>query len=97
VPPLALHTLVQNSVKHVGGRAPRADGDPRPPERATGRLRLGVWDAGAPFRWKPRRPATGSGLQARLTVLSARKERLAVESADGGKAVSLSFPLRSDS
>jgi len=67
-------------------------------EARDGRLRLGVWDAGAPFALEAAPPGHGlDGLQARLTVLYGEEGRLAVESADGGKAVSLSFPLRSDS
>jgi len=98
VPPLALHTLVQNSVKHVAA-ARREPTDIRVrAEARDGRLRLVVWDAGAPFSLETAPPGHGlDGLQARLAVLYGEKATLDVAGADGGKVVSLSFPLRSDS
>ena len=98
VPPLALHTLVQNSVKHVAAARREPTEIRVRAEARDGRLRLVVWDAGAPFALETAPPGHGlDGLQARLGVLYGEEARLAVESADGGKVVSLSFPLRSDS
>jgi sensor histidine kinase YesM len=95
VPPLALHTLVQNSVKHVaaarsGPTEIRVRGEAR-----SGRLWLGVWDAGPPFSLRTIPPGHGlDALRARLHVLYGEEGRLDVEDADGGKVVSLSLPLR---
>src|SRR5712691_4266751 len=98
VPPLALHTLVQNSVKHVAATRREPTEIRVRAEARDGRLRLGVWDGGAPFALEMAPPGHGlDGLQARLAVLNGEEGRLAVESVDGGKIVLLSFPLRSDS
>ena len=95
VPPLALHTLVQNSVKHVAAARGDATEIKIRGERHNGRLRLGVWDTGAPFSVDavPRGHGLDS-LRARLDVLYGDGGRLEVESADGGKVVSISLPLR---
>ena len=95
VPPLALHTVVQNSVKHVA--ATRSDpteirivGDAQ-----DGRLRLGVWDAGGWFALDTVPPGHGlDTLRARLDVLYSGEGRLDVERVDGGKIVSITLPLR---
>jgi sensor histidine kinase YesM len=95
VPPLALHTLVQNSVKHVAAARREATEIRVRAEARDGRLRLGVWDAGEPFALETVPLGHGlDGLRARLAVLYGEHGRLDVEAADGGKVVSLSFPLR---
>ncbi|HMH50132.1 MAG TPA: histidine kinase [Candidatus Acidoferrum sp.] len=95
VPPLALHTLVQNSVKHVAAARREATEIRVRAEARDGRLWLGVWDDGAAFALEAVPPGHGlDGLRARLTVLYGEQGRLDVEAADGGKVVSLSFPLR---
>ncbi len=94
VPPLALHTVVQNSVKHVaaarsGPTEIRIRGEAR-----DGRLRLAVWDAGAWFPLDAVTPGHGlDTLRARLDVLYRGEGRLDVERVDGGKVVSISLPL----
>jgi two-component system, LytTR family, sensor histidine kinase AlgZ len=98
VPPLALHTLVQNSVKHVAAARREPTEIRVRAEARGGRLQLGVWDDGPPFALETAPPGHGlEGLRARLAVLYGEEGTLDVAAADGGKVVSLSFPLRSDS
>jgi len=95
VPPLALHTLVQNSVKHVAAARREPTEIRVRVEARDGRLWLGVWDDGAPFSLAAAAPGHGlDGLRARLAVLYGEDGRLDVEGADGGKVVSLTLPLR---
>jgi sensor histidine kinase YesM len=95
VPPLALHTVVQNSIKHVaaarsGPTEIRVRG-----EAQNGRLRLDVWDAGAWFSLETVPPGHGlDTLRARLDVLYRGDARLEVDRVDGGKVVSISLPIR---
>jgi two-component system, LytTR family, sensor histidine kinase AlgZ len=93
VPLLALHTLVQNSVKHVAA-AGREPTEIRVSAEAHGdRLYLEVWDSGEPFALESAGPGHGlDGLRARLAVLYGEKGRLAVEPAEPGKRVVLSLP-----
>jgi len=95
VPPLALHTVVQNSVKHVAAARSGATEIRVRGEARDGQLRLAVWDAGA---WFPLETVpAGHGLdtlRARLDVLYRGAGRLEVERVDGGKVVSISLPLR---
>jgi sensor histidine kinase YesM len=95
VPPLALHTLVQNSVKHVAAaRREPTEIRVRAQERE-GRLWLGVWDDGAAFSLTDAPAGHGlDGLRARLGVLYGGEGSLDVAGADGGKMVSLTLPLR---
>lgn len=95
VPSLALHTLVQNSVKHVAAARSEPTEIRVRGEARDGRLRLSVWDAGGPFSLRALPPGHGlDALRARLQVLYGEDGRLDVEGADGGKVVSLSLPLR---
>jgi len=95
VPPLALHTVVQNSVKHVAAARSGATEIRVGAETQNGRLRLGVWDAGPWFPLDTVPPGHGlDTLRARLDVLYRGEGRLDVERADGGKVVSISLPLR---
>jgi len=94
VPPLALHTVVQNSVKHVAAARTGATEIRIGAETRNGRLRLGVWDAGPWFSLDT--VPSGHGLdtlRARLDVLYRGEGRLEVERVDGGKVVSISLPL----
>ena len=95
VPPLALHTIVQNSVKHVAAARSGATEIRVGAETQNGRLRLGVWDAGPWFPLDTVPPGHGlDTLRARLDVLYRGEGRLEVERVDGGKVVSISLPLR---
>jgi two-component system, LytTR family, sensor histidine kinase AlgZ len=95
VPPLALHTFVQNSVKHVAATRSEPTEIRVRGEARDGRLWLGVWDAGPSFSLDTVPPGHGlDALRARLDVLYGDEGRLDVEAAGGGKVVSLSLPLR---
>ena len=94
VPPLALHTLVQNSVKHVAAARTETTEIRIRGEAHDGRLRLCVWDAGPKFALEASPPGHGlDTLRARLDVLYHDEGRLAVEGAEGGKIVSISLPV----
>jgi LytS/YehU family sensor histidine kinase len=95
VPALALHTLVQNSVKHVAATRSEPTEIRVRGEARDGHLWLGVWDAGAPFALAGVPPGHGvDGLRARLAVLYGDEGRLDVGAVPGGgKIVSLSLPL----
>jgi hypothetical protein len=93
VPPLALHTLVQNSVKHVA--AARVDGaDIRiSAERRGDRLAVAVTDDGPGFDLRSAPPGHGlDTLRARLGVVFAGEAAL---DADGDGGVTLVLPSRS--
>lgn len=95
MPSLALHTLVQNSVKHVAAARSEPTEIRVRGEARDGHLRLSVWDAGAAFSLETVPPGHGlDGLRARLQVLYGEDGRLDVVGADGGKVVSLTLPLQ---
>jgi sensor histidine kinase YesM len=95
VPALALHTLVQNSVKHVAATRREPTEVRVSAEARDDRLSLGVRDAGPSFALETAPAGHGlDGLQARLAVLYGGEGRLSVEAVDGGKTVWLSLPLR---
>jgi LytS/YehU family sensor histidine kinase len=94
VPPLALQTLVENSIKHVA--APRAEG-------ATIRVtatpdsegvRLEVIDDGPGFSLDSITPEHGLGnLLSRLELLFGERGQLAVTRVNENTVVSLRFPI----
>ena len=93
VPPLALQTLVENSVKHAV--APRREGGRiRVEAHARGdRLVLGVWDDGPGFT--PEAIVPGHGLdvlQGRLSARFGPTATLTVERQDAGTRVTLALP-----
>ncbi len=95
VPPLALHTLVQNSVKHVA--AGRLEGaEIRVEARRSGeRLALSVWDDGPGFDIDEAPAGHGlETLRARLAVLFGPAASLEATRADGGARVTMSLPAR---
>jgi len=95
VPPLALHTVVQNSVKHVAAARSEPTEIRVCADARDGQLRLAVWDAGASFSLDSVPAGHGlDTLRARLDVLYGGQGRLDVERVDGGKLVSISLPLR---
>src|SRR5882672_1422377 len=70
VPPLALHTLVQNSVKHVAAARPRGAQIRVEARRVADRLVLSVWDVGPGLDLAAAPPGHGlETLRARLGVL----------------------------
>lgn len=95
VPPLAVHTLVQNSVKHVAATRPGGAEIRVEARRAGDRLALTVWDEGPGFDLGET-PA-GHGLEtlhSRLSVLFGPEASLEVARRDGGAAVTMSLPAR---
>ena len=95
VPSLALHTVVQNSVKHVAAARSASTEIRVRGEAQNGRLRLTVWDGGAWFALDAAPPGHGlDTLRARLDVLYQGAGHLEVERAEAGKVVAISLPLR---
>jgi two-component system, LytTR family, sensor histidine kinase AlgZ len=93
IPPLAVQTLVENSIKHA--IAPRPDGGHIRVEACeAGRdVMLTVWDDGAGFTAADIRPGHGlENLQARLAARFGAAARLWIERHAGGTLVSLSLP-----
>jgi hypothetical protein len=96
VPPLAVQTLVENSIKHA--IAPRrAGGEIRVAvRRANGALALGVWDDGPGFAATDLVPGHGlDNLRQRLTALYGPAGRLAIERAADGTEVTVHLPSSS--
>ena len=95
VPALAMHTLVQNSVKHVAAARVEPTEIRVRVEARAGRLHLFVWDGGDKFDLDAIPAGHGLDmLRTRLDVLYGVAGRLAVQGAAGGKEVSISLPLR---
>jgi len=94
VPPLALQTLVENSIKHVA--AQRAEGATiRVSATAEGeRVRLAVADDGPGFSLGSITPEHGLGnLVSRLELLFGDRGQLSVACVNGNTVVTLQFPL----
>lgn len=93
VPPLALHTLVQNSVKHVAAARPEGAEIRVEARRAGDRLALSVWDDGPGFDIDEAPAGHGlETLRARLGVLFGPAAGLDAARADGGARVTMSLP-----
>ena len=93
IPPLAVQTLVENSVKHAV--APRrAGGHLRVTTHAEGpRAIVSVWDDGPGFTLDRVTPGHGlENLQSRLAVRFGGTAALTVAPRDGGTAVTISLP-----
>jgi len=95
VPPFALHTLVQNSVKHVAAARP-SGGEIRVSARRHGeRLELDVWDDGPGIDLAAAPPGHGlDTLRARLAVLFGGQATLEGRRQDGGGQVTMTLPAR---
>ncbi|HYE89813.1 MAG TPA: histidine kinase [Terriglobales bacterium] len=96
VPPLAVQTLVENSIKHA--IAPRATGGRLrvEAEAAGGRLVVGVWDDGPGFTSDAIAPGHGlENLEGRLAARFGASAALGIARRDGGTLVTISVP-RSD-
>lgn len=91
IPPLALQTLVENSVKY-GGSEIRVQA-----RSVDGRLVLEVWDSGNPSGMVPVfRPGHGlQTLQARLALLWGHDAAIDFPVSAGGTTVRLTLPMRS--
>jgi signal transduction histidine kinase len=93
IPPFALQSLVENSLKYAV--APRLEGGEVRvrAERQGGRLRLSVWDSGPGFERAAMAPGHGlANLEARLQALYGAEGRLAFRPADGGFEVAIEVP-----
>ena len=97
IPPLAVQTLVENSIKHAIAPRP-AGGHIRVEASETGaHVVLRVWDDGAGFTAASIRPGHGlENLQARLAARFGAAARLSIERHAEGTLVSVSLP-RTDS
>jgi signal transduction histidine kinase len=94
-PPLALHTLVQNSVKHVAAARPEGARIRVGARRAGDRLAVSVWDDGPGF--DPAAAPPGHGLEtlrARLAALFGEGADLAAGRDADGARVTMSLPAR---
>jgi LytS/YehU family sensor histidine kinase len=93
VPPLAVQTLVENSIKHAIAPRPRG-GRIRVDARAIdGQLLVNVWDDGPGFTTDAIRPGHGlETVQGRLAARFGAAGRLSVQRRDGGTAVTLAIP-----
>ena len=93
VPPLAVQTLVENSVKHA--IAPRPEGGRLrvAGARAADRLTLTVWDDGPGFGEAAVLPGHGlDSVRQRLAARFAEAAALTIDRRDGGTLVTLSLP-----
>ncbi|HEU5055322.1 MAG TPA: histidine kinase [Kofleriaceae bacterium] len=93
VPPFALQTLVENSVRH--SIAPRRTGGAVKvtARRQDGRLELAVWDDGAGFSRAELRAGHGlDNLEGRLASLFDGKGELSLRAGDGGMTVLVAVP-----
>jgi signal transduction histidine kinase len=93
VPPLAVQTLVENSVKHA--IAPRPGGGRVRVEAAVtgGHLVVSVWDDGPGFAAAALRPGHGlDNLQGRLAARFGATAALTIGRRDGGGVVTVSLP-----
>jgi two-component system, LytTR family, sensor histidine kinase AlgZ len=93
VPPFALHTLVQNSVKHVAASRPQG-AEVRVEARRVGeRLAVSVWDDGPGFDPKVAPPGHGlDTLRAQLAVLFGPDATLDAVREEGGASVVMRLP-----
>jgi signal transduction histidine kinase len=95
VPPLAVHTLVQNSVKHVAAARPAGAEIRVEVRRAGDLLTLSVWDDGPGFDLDAAPAGHGlETLRSRLAVLFGSGAALAAARGDGGARVTMSLPAR---
>jgi sensor histidine kinase YesM len=93
VPPLALQSLVENSVKHVVSQRAQGAAIKITGSSHSGRVRLEVIDDGAGFLLDAITPEHGLGnLIARLELLFGSQGQLEVSRAGEKTAVSISFP-----
>ncbi len=93
VPPLAIQTLVENSVKHAIAHARDGGQITIAARAAAGGLELSIADSGPGFRMEQVRPGHGiENLIGRLSVLFGDAARLEAANHDGAAAVRLILP-----
>ena len=91
--PLAVQTLVENSIKHA--IAPNPKGGRLRVEAAAdnGRLTVGVWDDGPGFTMAAALPGHGlENLQSRLAARFGTSAALSIARRDGGTLVTMALP-----
>jgi LytS/YehU family sensor histidine kinase len=95
VPPFALHTLVQNSVKYVAAARP-GGAEVRVEARRVGEaMALSVWDDGPGFDLAAAAPGHGlETLRTRLVVLFGAEATLTAARDDGGARVTMAVPAQ---
>jgi len=93
VPPLALQTLVENSVKYAVSQS-RSGGSIRVSALEAGdRLQIEVWDNGPGF--SAEKIVAGHGLenlQSRLSVLFGENGKMDITTRNGGTAITITLP-----
>ena len=95
VPPLALQTLVENSIKHVVAQRTEGATIEVMGSRDGDRVRLEVIDDGPGFSLGSITPEHGLGnLLSRLEILFGERGQLSVAHVDGKTVVSLLFPVK---
>ena len=95
VPPFALHTLAQNSIKHVAAARPQGAEVRVEARRAGERLALSVWDDGPGLELATAPPGHGlETLRARLAVLFGRDATLEARRAAAGSRVTVHLPAQ---
>ena len=93
VPPLAVQTLVENSIKHAIAPRPRGGRIRIDATTVDGRLLVDVWDDGPGFTTDAIRPGHGlDNVQGRLAARYGAAGELSVARRDGGTAVTLAIP-----
>src|SRR5438067_7605749 len=93
VPPLAVQTLVENSVKHAIAPRPQGGRIRVEADVADAQLRVRVWDDGPGFTTAAIRPGHGlDNVQGRLAARFGPAAALTVGQRDGGAVVTLSLP-----
>ena len=93
VPPLAVQTLVENSIKHAIAPRPRGGRIRVDASAVDGRLLVNVWDDGPGFTADAIRPGHGlDNVQGRLAARFGDAGVLSVTRRDDGTAVTLAIP-----
>jgi two-component system, LytTR family, sensor histidine kinase AlgZ len=98
LPPLAVQTLVENSIKHAIAPRPRGGQIRVEAQTHDGRLTVGVWDDGPGFAISAAVPGHGlENLQSRLAARFGESATLSVARRDDGTIVAFSLPRNSGS
>src|SRR6059036_1998045 len=93
VPPLAIQTLVENSIKHAIAGRPAGGRVRVAASTLADHVRLSVWDDGAGFTAEAMRAGHGlDNLRARLAARFGGDARLEIARRDGGTLVTVSLP-----
>jgi LytS/YehU family sensor histidine kinase len=95
IPPLAVQTLVENSIKHAVAPRPRGGRVTVTASATNGRLDVAVWDDGPGFSVTAITPGHGlDNLKSRLAERYGPDATLAIAPSEDGVQVSVSLPRR---